>query len=78
MEIKSEDIDKAVSLGVQACTGYLFDDKHREAINKSFKGNGIMLKKPELAYKLPAPIVVDKAPKEMNSNGGIVTAPNTI
>lgn len=78
MEIKPEDIDKAVSLGVQACAGYLFDDKHREAINKSFKGGGTMLKKPELAYKLPAPIVVDKASKEMDSNGGIVTAPRTI
>jgi hypothetical protein len=62
---------KAKEYGIQGMGGFVFETKE---LQEAFV-NGGFSKKAELRYVVPEPMQVAPAPKEMNSNGGIINAP---
>jgi hypothetical protein len=65
------DIEKAKEYGVQAICGFSFENKDLQEL---FAKGGFP-KNTDLRYIVPDPIKITEAPKEMNSNGGIIKAP---
>lgn len=65
------EVEKAREYGLQGLGGFSFDS---EELRSAFKEGG-MAKVKELRYIVPEPIKIAPAPKEMNSNGGVIVAP---
>jgi hypothetical protein len=67
-------IEKNKELGMQGMCGFTFDfKKYRDGFSK-----GTFAKIEKLRYIVPEPMQITPAPKEMNSNGGIIQVPTFI
>jgi hypothetical protein len=70
-EPTADGIKKAKEYGVQGITGFVFEST---PLQTEFM-KGAFAKQDTLRYVVQPPIKIEKAPKEMNSNGGIISIP---
>jgi hypothetical protein len=70
-EPTADGIKKAKEYGVQCIGGFIFES----SILQTEFTKGAFAKDEPLRYVVQPPIKIEKAPKEMNSNGGIISVP---